>query len=233
MQVALVVLSMQRYPVQHGAVGLHACRAMPQLVGGGVVQIPPVQVSVALQHWTVAEQLWLVLAQTDAAAQVPEVEPAGMAQEVPAQQSAFTVQVPPTAWQEDGGGEPEPPPLVQSAQVPVVAPAGMVQLLLQQSVVAAQLPPVSLHVLDEPGGRQAKNAPLSPYALQVSPEQQLVSVVPVQDAPNDLQEVGVTELPPHRRTPVESGAHAWLLQHWSLNWQTWPGSMQHCGLAPS
>ncbi len=197
------------------------------------MQIPPVQVSVALQHWTVAEQLWLVLAQTDAAAQVPEVEPAGMAQEVPAQQSAFTVQVPPTAWQEDGGGEPEPPPLVQSAQVPVVAPAGMVQLLLQQSVVAAQLPPVSLHVLDEPGGRQAKNAPLSPYALQVSPEQQLVSVVPVQDAPNDLQEVGVTELPPHRRTPVESGAHAWLLQHWSLNWQTWPGSMQHCGLAPS
>jgi hypothetical protein len=232
---AAPVPSTQMYPVQHAAVGLHACSAVPQPVGGGGPQTPLVQTSPALQHRTVAEQLWLVLAQTDAATQVPEVAPAGMAQEVPAQQSAFTVQVPFTAWQEDGGVPVLPPLPVQSAQVPLVAPAAMVQVPLQQSVPAAQVPPVSLQVLDDVGSRHAKNAPLSPYASQVSPEQQLVSLVPVHCAPNGVQVAVVLLPPPHFSfmPSFGSGAHAWLLQHWSLNWQIWPGSMQHCGLAPS
>jgi hypothetical protein len=69
--------------------------------------------------------------------------------------------------------------------------------------------------------------------LHVSPEQQLVSAVPVHCAPNGVHEVALP--PPHFRImlSVGSGAHASLLQHWSLNWQTAPGSMQHWGFAPS
>ena len=67
--------------------------------------------------------------------------------------------------------------------------------------------------------------------MQESPEQQLLSLVPVHDPPNGWH--AGAALPPHLSVPVASGAHASLLQHWSLNWQTWPGSMQHCGFAPS
>lgn len=56
-------------------------------------------------------------------------------------------------------------------------------------------------------------------------------MVPVHDPPNGWH--AGAALPPHLSVPVASGAHASLLQHWSLNWQTWPGSMQHCGFAPS
>lgn len=77
--------------------------------------------------------------------------------------------------------------------------------------------------------------PVSPYALQFSPEQQFVSAGPVQDAPKEVHANVPAPPPPHLSfipSPV-SGAHVWPLQHWSLNWQTWPGSMQHCGFAPS
>jgi hypothetical protein len=59
-----------------------------------------VQESVALQQGTVAEQLWVVSAHTAAASHVPCVAPAGTAQERPAQQSPFTVQLWPEAMQE-------------------------------------------------------------------------------------------------------------------------------------
>lgn len=143
---APVATSKHWIPEQQGAVTLHAWEAVPQVAGG--VQTPFVQVSVALQHCTVAEQLWLVLAHTEAAAQVPEVAPAGMAQEAPAQQSLLVVQVPPTPWQEEG--VPEPP--LPSAQVPLTHEP------LQQSVAAValvQTPPASLHVVDDAGSRQA------------------------------------------------------------------------------
>ncbi len=162
-------------------------------------------VSVALQHGTPVEQLWLVAAHTAAAAwQVPCVAPSGIPQAEPAQQSASPVQVPPGAWQDVD--DPEPP--VQSAHLPLV------QVPLQQSVPAAQLPPVSLQVVTgvvPVPGRHAKN-PLSPYLVQPSPEQQLVSEVPVQDAPNGVH---ADAPPPHFRIipSVGSGAHAWPLQH--------------------
>jgi hypothetical protein len=68
--------------------------------------------------------------------------------------------------------------------------------------------------------------------VQLSPEpvQQLVSAAPVQEAPKGLH-AGVP--PPHFRIPPESGAHAWPLQHWSLNWQIAPGSTQHSGFVAS
>jgi hypothetical protein len=106
-----------------------------------------VQVSVALQHGTLAEQLWLVVPHTgtDAALQVPLVAPAGIAHDVPAQQSPFAVQVLSNPWQEEG----VPEPSVQSAQVPLV------QVPLQQSAAPAQVPPVSLHVVDDSVRRHA------------------------------------------------------------------------------
>jgi hypothetical protein len=102
------------------------------------VQTPLVHVSVALQHGTPVEQLWLVAAQTAAAWQVPCVEPSGMLQAEPAQQSPSTVQLAPDAWQEPPPGVPVPP--VQSPHLPLV------QVPLQQSVPAAQVPPVSRQV---------------------------------------------------------------------------------------
>ena len=191
-----------------------------------------VHVSVALQHRTPAEpveQLWVVAAHTAAAWQVPCVAPSGMLQAEPAQQSASPVQVPPVAWQEVD----VPEPSVQSAHLPLV------QVPLQQSVPAVQVPPVSLQMdtgvtgVVPAKGRHAKN-PASPYLVQVSPEpvQQLVSAAPVQDAPKGLH-AGVP--PPHFRIipALGSGAHAWPLQHWSLNWQTAPGSTQHRGFVAS
>ncbi len=112
------------------------------------MQKPLVQASVALQHGVLVEQLWLVSAHTAVdALQVPLVAPAGMEQEVPTQQSASTVQLASTAWQELPPVVPVPPVPAQSAHVPLVAPLGMVQVPLQQSVPAAQVPPVSLQVV--------------------------------------------------------------------------------------
>ncbi len=110
----------------------------------GAVQTPFVQVSVALQHGVVAEQLWLVFAQALAAWHVPLVVPGWIAQERPAQQSPLTVQVPLACWQDE---PPEPP--VQSAHTPFV------QVPLQQSVPAVHCPPVSLQVFEDVGSRQA------------------------------------------------------------------------------
>lgn len=63
---------------------------------GGSWQVPFRHCSVgALQQRTVSEQAWLVPAQSTVEVRhVPLVEPAGMSQVRPAQQSAFTVQVP-------------------------------------------------------------------------------------------------------------------------------------------
>lgn len=145
---------------------------------------------------------------------------------MPAQQSAFTVQLAPVAWH-DVPVPPVPPVLVKSAHLPLV------QAPLQQSALAAQIPPVSLQVAVDAAGRHAKNVPVSPAGLQESPEQQLVvSLSPLHFAPNGWHDG--TGPPPHFRIPsFGSGAQASPLQHWSLNWQTWPGSMQHCGFVPS
>jgi hypothetical protein len=207
-------------------VSLHRWSAAAQVCGGA--QTPFVHSSVAVQQVTPAEQLWLVLAQAAAPWQVPLVAPAGMSQERPAQQSPLKVQPAPDAEQVDVG-----------VGVLVASPhLSFTQLPLQQSVAAValvQLPPVSLQVEDEVGSRQAKKPPISPYGLQARPEQQLVSVVPLQEAPNG-EHVEVPPPPgppPHRSTPTASGMHGWKLQHWSRNWQIWPGSMQHRGFVPS
>ncbi len=75
--------------------------------------------------------------------------------------------------------------------------------------------------------------PASPNATQPSPEQQLVSLAPEQAAPNGLHDAPAVAPPPQRRTPAASGMHGSKLQHWSRNWQIWPGWMQHCGFVPS
>jgi len=119
------------------------------------VQTPFVHVSVALQHGVLVEQVWFVSAHTKVGAvHVPLVAPAGMEQEVPAQQSGSTVHVAPAAWQELPP-VPVPPVPVQSPHLPLVAPLAMVQVELQQSVLPVQVPPVSLHVGLAPAGRQA------------------------------------------------------------------------------
>ena len=118
------------------------------------MQTPFVHVSVALQHRVLVEQVWFVSAHTKVGGvHVPLVAPAGMEQEVPAQQSASTVQVAPAAWQELPPVVPPGP--VQSPHLPLVAPLAMLQVPLQQSVPAAQVPPVSLQVGLAPAGRQA------------------------------------------------------------------------------
>ncbi len=58
-----------------------------------------------------------------------------------------------------------------------------------------------------------------------SPEQQLVSPVPVHGVPSGLHAaVHLSVL-----LSFGSGVHGSPLQHWSENWQTWPWSMQHGG----
>jgi hypothetical protein len=147
---ALASVRMQFSPSQQPAPpGVHALLCATHATG--CVQIPPMQLSIALQQGTVEEQLRFVSAHTLAAWHVPLVAPGAMLQEEPAQQSPFTVQLSPASWQEDG--VPEPP--VQSAQRPSV------QVPLQQASALVQTAPVSLHVLEEVGSRQAK-APLSP-----------------------------------------------------------------------
>lgn len=105
------------------------------------------QVSVALQHGMVAEQLWPVVPHTatGAAWHLPLVAPGEIVHDVPAQQSPFAVQVLSRPWQEDGVSE----PFVKSAQVPLV------HVPLQQSPAPAQLPLVSLHVVDDSVRRHA------------------------------------------------------------------------------
>lgn len=155
------------------------------------MQTPLVHASVALQHSTAAEQLWVVAAQTEAATHVPLVAPAGTAHDVPAQQSAFAVQVSPSFWHELE----VPEPFVQSPQAPVVLPGSMLQVPLQQSVPAEHVPPVSLQSVPGvvPGRRHALIA-RSPYGMQASPVQQASSLV--QDAPRGVQDVAASP-PPH------------------------------------
>jgi hypothetical protein len=110
------------------------------------------QSSLALQQGTVEEQLWFVSAHAAAALHVPLVAPAGISQALPAQQSPSTVQLPLSPTQE--GGAPVVLPHVHPAPLHA-EPSGLAQDPLQQSVAAAQLPPVSLQVGDEPGRRHA------------------------------------------------------------------------------
>jgi len=84
----------QLNPVQQAVPpAVHAVPWATHVTGG--VQIPPVQVSVALQHGTVAEQLWFASAHTLTVWHVPLVAPGGIAQLYPAQQSPSTVQLAP------------------------------------------------------------------------------------------------------------------------------------------
>ncbi len=110
--------------------------------------------SVALQHGTVVEQVWLVWAHDDEGAlwHVPLVAPGAIEHERLAQQSLFTVQPWPELEQAAIGGVPPPPDVLGSAQSPST------QVWLQQSVAAVAVvhaPPVSLHVGDELGRRHA------------------------------------------------------------------------------
>ena len=95
-QWAPVMTSAQLSPSQHVA-SVHEWSISAQLTGG--VQIPPLQVSVALQQLIEGEQLSLVWPHTAADPHVPLVAPGAMSQESPAQQSAFTVQLPPVSKQ--------------------------------------------------------------------------------------------------------------------------------------
>jgi hypothetical protein len=73
--------------------------------------------------------------------------------------------------------------------------------------------------------------------LHVSPEQQLVSLVPAHCAPKGEHVPAPppppSVSPPQVRTPDSLGMQGWKLQHWSRNWQTCPGWMQHRGSVPS
>ncbi len=86
------------WPLQHGRLGSHTFP--PPTQPPMTAQTPLVHASSALQHWAVDVQLSLVLAQAAAAWQVPWVAPAGMEQDNPTQQSAFTVQLPADGMQE-------------------------------------------------------------------------------------------------------------------------------------
>jgi len=178
---------------------------------GGVVTVPQVgphvpalHMSVVLQQGTAAEQLWPDAAHVCTGFwQVPLVAPAGIEQVVPAQQSASTVQAPPL-------------PMHGAAHVPAL------QIPEQQSVLVAQVAPLMWQVDD---CWQLK--PLVLFESTVHwPRQQDGSSAPVHAAPTAVQLAGAAQ----RRTPAASGTQGARLQHWSRNWQTLPGWMQHCGL---
>ncbi len=59
--------------------------------------------------------------------------------------------------------------------------------------------------------------------MHASPEQQLVSAVPVHTLPSGLHAAVHLRMLPS----FGSGTHGSPLQHWSENWQTWFRSMQH------
>ncbi len=126
------------------------------------------------------------------------------------------MQLPPEV-EHAGGGAPGFVVPVPGSVAPGSAQRPSTQLWLQQSVAAVavvQLPPVSLHVGEEVASRHAWKAPPSPHGMHVRPEQQLVSLAPVQDAPKGVQVEPPGVLPPpHRRTPAESGTHGSKLQH--------------------
>jgi len=93
----------------------------------GVWQVPPRHCSSALQQLTVSEQDWPVAAQMLPVEQVPLVAPAGMSQIRPAQQSPLVVQLLPEVTQ---GGRQVPPsqlPAQQSAWTVQAPPIWLLQ----------------------------------------------------------------------------------------------------------
>jgi hypothetical protein len=144
-----------------------------QVEGGE--QVPFTHASRVLQQGTDDEHGALVPAQDAAAWQVPLVAPGGMSQELPLQQSALTVQLPPAPTQ---GGLHCP-----SRHDPE-----------QQSVPVAQTAPMPLHAW----GAAQVNWPA--WKVQ-DPVQQLPSSAPPQLAPTGLQ----VETAAQRRTPSSPG----------------------------
>ena len=136
--------------------------------------------------------------------QDPVVDPEGTTQVSPEQQSELAVQAPLAGWQVTG-----------AAQLPAV------QTPEQQSADAVQEVPLALQAATpqwEPG-------PVA-SGTQPSGAQQAAAPVPpgVQGAPGATQ-LGVGAV--QRSTSPASGRHRFPSQHWSLNWQTSPGAMQH------
>jgi hypothetical protein len=241
-------------PLQQFASDVHACATSEQVAGGGP-HAPSLQVSVALQHGNVAEHAPPVFAQvgggssTEGAVQMPSfAEPYAFLHVSGEQQSPSTVQVPPVGTHALGVCDAQWPVGSQNAEqhsVPLVheVPSGTQpphtwpskQYPVQHWVPEVQAAPAARHVPPGDATRHICAVPLGTRFTwkQVSPSQQLpcVPLVPVQVAPRGVQ------LPPgpggfvcaQRRTPAPSGTHGTPLQHWSLNWQTWPAWMQQPG----
>ena len=133
--------------------------------------------------------------------QDPVVDPEGTTQVSPEHQSELAVQAPLAGWQVTG-----------AAQLPAV------QTPEQQSAEVVQAVPLGVQVEPVP---QWKPGPAA-SATQLSGAQQAVPPG-VQAAPGATQAVGGVQ----RSTSPASGRHRFPSQHWSLNWQTSPGAMQH------
>lgn len=188
------------------------------LHGDGGVQAPLTQVSpvAKLQQSTSAAQVWPVPAQLDVVWQVPRVEPGGMSQASPPQQSPSTVQVP--AWPTQGATQtcasgsqaPEQhwlpdvqafPFGAQSAQVPVAPP----------EVSGTQRPEQQLSaptVQSTPPSSQENGVSQMPLSVQAVPSQHGSGVRPAHDPPRGTQEVAA-----QRRMPASSGTHGAPPQH--------------------
>lgn len=137
----------------------------------------------------------------EAAAQVPVVEPAWMAQVVPEQQSAVAVHAPPSGWHTRGGSH---RPI---AQMPEQHCAEKLHAPLKATQTPASATPAS-----DTGVRQA---PL----WHVVPAQHVASMV---QAPPSGVHVGDWQA----SRPVGPGRQSAPSQHWSLNWHVWPEVMQ-------
>jgi hypothetical protein len=148
----------------------------------------------------VVEQDWPDEAQV-AGWQVPLVDPDGTAQEVPVQQSALLVQTSPVPWQTTG-----------TAQTPPE------QISEQHWALLVQAMPLDLHAW-VPASAGSWQTVVSSSLARQDPAQHVLA--PVQAAPR-----GVHALAVHFSLPVESGVQGMPLQHWSLNWQSWPAAMQ-------
>jgi hypothetical protein len=156
-----------------------------------------------LQQSPSATQLPPVGAQTLADRHVPLVEPGGMLQARPVQQSLLAVQEPSA-------------PVHGGAQVPPW------QLLEQQSLATVHPWPFGAQ---DTGTLQLK---VPAPKVQTVPAQQLPSSDPAQGAFSAVHADTV-----QRSTPAPSGTHGAELQHWSRNWQTSPAGMQQAGFPAS
>jgi hypothetical protein len=167
------------------------------------------------QQPSVGEQVWPAPEQVAPALQVPLVEPEGMLQLRPVQQSPVVVQAVSCGWHAWGCAQTPPVHTLEQHSA----------LLLQAASLALQAGgggvPAS-GVL--PGGGGTWHAEVSSeFGRHAVPAQHSPLALGLHWVPTALHVWAVAQ----RRTPSAPGTQAEPLQHWSANSHTWSAAMQH------